>query len=229
MSFNLNNLSDTRRRLIVEIKRRGHSSIDKLADALELSGEGVRQQLVQLEKEGWINRSTEPGGDSRAGRPTSHFSLTRAGEHLFPKNYQGLSVELIDTVRQQQGEEGLRRLLEAMTESRVREWKPRLEGLDFDEKVETLKDIYRENDDQMQYRKKGEHHELIENNCPFLDVALQRPALCSVTVSTLSRALDARVTRTERFQDGSGRCVFKIEPDRDPDVGSFAFEDETNP
>lgn len=226
MSFNLNNLSDTRRRIIVEIKERGRASIDELSNVLDISSEGTRQQLVQLEKDGWINRSTEKSDDSNAGRPTTFFSLTRAGEHLFPKNYQGLSVELIDTVKEQQGRAGLRNLLEAMTESRVKEWKPKLTGLSLDEKVEKLTDIYRDDDEQMTHRRTDDHHELIENNCPFLDVALERPALCSVTVSTLSRVLDAKVTRTERFQDGHGRCVFRIDPDETPDVDSFQFEEE---
>ena len=69
---------------------------------------------------------------------------------------------------------------------------------------------------------------LIERNCPFLNVASRRPALCSVTVSTLSRLLGYRVVREKRFQDGDGRCVFRVQLD-DPievDDFQFAFENE---
>ena len=51
---------------------------------------------------------------------------------------------------------------------------------------------------------------LIERNCPFLDVANRRPALCSVTVNTLSRLLGRRVERVRTFQNGHGRCAFRI-------------------
>jgi predicted ArsR family transcriptional regulator len=71
---------------------------------------------------------------------------------------------------------------------------------------------------------------LVEKNCPFLNVATRRPALCSVTVSTLSRLLGQTVTREKRFQNGDGRCVFRVHLDQplNPETFRFAFEDEMN-
>jgi hypothetical protein len=59
-------------------------------------------------------------------------------------------------------------------------------------------------------------------------VATRRPALCSVTVSTLSRLLGYQVTREKRFQACDGRCVFRVHLDQpvEPDTFRFAFEDE---
>lgn len=50
----------------------------------------------------------------------------------------------------------------------------------------------------------------MELNCPFLNVALQYPALCSTSVNMMSRVLDRRVVREKRFQDGDGMCVFRV-------------------
>src|SRR5204863_175821 len=55
---------------------------------------------------------------------------------------------------------------------------------------------------------------LVEQNCPFLNVATERPAVCSVSVSLLSQLLGVEVVREERFQDGDGRCVFRVYEDR---------------
>ena len=55
---------------------------------------------------------------------------------------------------------------------------------------------------------------LIEHNCPFLNVAQHHPALCSVTINTLSRLLGVRVVREERFQTGNGLCAFRILADQ---------------
>ena len=49
---------------------------------------------------------------------------------------------------------------------------------------------------------------------PFLNVATERPAVCSVSVSLLSQLLGVEVVREERFQDGDGRCVFRVYEDR---------------
>lgn len=225
MSFDLRHLSETRQSLVRAMKERGSASIAELAEALELSEEAIRQQLGRLVSEGWAQKTHEnrPG----AGRPTALYSLTQAGEHLFPKDYASLTVELIDTLIENIGQEGLKKLLATMTDRRVREWKPILKDLSLKEKLIKLKDIYRENDEQMEVREEEDALYLIENNCPFLDVAVERPAVCSLTVSTLSRLLGHPVTRTERFQDGHGRCVFKVDPDQSVDeTFRFALEEE---
>jgi predicted ArsR family transcriptional regulator len=63
----------------------------------------------------------------------------------------------------------------------------------------------------------------VENNCPFLNVAAQQPALCSVTVSTLTRLLGLQVTREERFQSGHGRCVFRVHTDKPVNTKGLKF------
>ena len=55
---------------------------------------------------------------------------------------------------------------------------------------------------------------LIEHNCPYLSAAMDEPRLCSVTLSTMKRLLGVEVERTERFQRGDGRCVFRIRADQ---------------
>lgn len=225
VEYGLEHLTETRQALVRTLKRLGKASIASLARKLELSGEAVRQQLLRLEDRGWVRREKEDV-DS-AGRPTSLFSLTEAGEHLFPKDYERLNIEIIDTVVDTLGKEGLRKLLKSMTERRVREWQPRVEGKDLEEKLEALTDIYRKGDEQMEVRIREDEVALVENNCPFLSVARERPALCSLTINTLSRLLGKRVTREERFQDGDGRCVFRVHKERSfEETEEFVFEDE---
>lgn len=69
----------------------------------------------------------------------------------------------------------------------------------------------------------GDRLSLIEHNCPFFNVAKRRPVLCSVTVSMLTRLLGYRVVREERFQNGDGRCVFRVLLDQPIDDSSFKF------
>jgi len=66
----------------------------------------------------------------------------------------------------------------------------------------------------------------VERNCPFLDVAMARPLLCSSTVTTLTRILGREVVREERFQDGHGCCSFRIYEDSPVDVSHLRFAHE---
>jgi predicted ArsR family transcriptional regulator len=206
MSILVNHLSEPRRRVIGLIKNRGSSTISELAGSMDISGEAVRQHLVQLEKEGWVTRFSENNG---VGRPLWQYRLTTAGEHLFNKNYDQLTIEVFDTLTLL-GEDVLKNLLSAMIEQRIRQWEPKLTGLSTIEVLDVLKDFYKNDDSFMEIEKKDNSYSLIERNCPFHNVAMKRPILCSVSVSVLTHLLGCSVKREKRLQNGDGCCAFRV-------------------
>ncbi|MEC1524236.1 winged helix-turn-helix transcriptional regulator [Neobacillus niacini] len=210
MSFRVDQMSEPRRRIIQYIKNNGSSSMSELASYLDISGEGVRQHLLQLEKEGWVNRNSENNG---IGRPVLQYRLTTAGEHLFEKNYDHLTIEVLDTLSNTLGEAALKDLLSAMIEQRIHQWERKLDGLNIEERLNALKDFYKKDDSYMEIENKNHVYSLIERNCPFHNVALQRPILCSVSVSVLTHLLGCSVKREKRLQNGDGCCVFQVQLD----------------
>lgn len=223
MSLDVNQLSEPRQIILQAIKREGSATIAELASQLTMTNEAVRQHLIQLENEGWIERHIKRESGSSGGRPSKQYSLTPEGEHLFPKHYDALTLELLDTVSDQLGSEAVVQILSTMTDARVREWEPRLRGLTLDERLEALKEIYLDDDPYMEVENSGDQLSLIERNCPFLNVAKERPILCNVTVNMLTKLLGYRVIREERFQNGDGRCVFRVKLDQPIDESTFHF------
>ncbi|MCC2684207.1 MAG: putative transcriptional regulator [Paenibacillaceae bacterium] len=230
MSYTLNQLPETRQSILFALKNKGPATIFELSGELSMTREAVRLQLMQLEGEGWVEKQTRRETGSSGGRPSMVYSITPKGEYLFPKHYDTLTVEVIDTVADRLGPEALREILAAMADSRVREWEPRLRGLDLDKRIEALKDIYLSEDAYMDVEKTKDGLCLIERNCPFFHVASRRPALCSVTVAVLTRLFGYRVERVKKFQDGDGRCAFHIRLDQpvDGDTYSFSLEEPQN-
>ena len=217
--MNADQLPTTRKSILETLKRDGRAAIADLAGRLGMSGEAVRQQLLQLQREGWVEAIRDEAHEKRSGRPAAHYRLTAAGDHLFPKNYDALGVALLDVVAGHLGPDALSRVLAGMTEARVKMWEPRLAGKSLHEKLEALTAMYdpQGNNGGSAYahvENGGKGLRLVEQNCPFLNVATQRPALCSVSVSLLSQLLGVEVVREERFQDGDGRCVFRVYEDR---------------
>lgn len=229
LSIEIHQFSEARQFILTDIKRNGHATIAELSSRMEMTREAVRQHLSQLEHEGWIQRRSKKGRNSGGGRPTLYYSLTTAGEHLFPKHYDALTMEVIDTVSAHLGPDALKQVLASMTEARVREWEPRLAGMSLTERVEALKQVYLKDDAFMEVVQTEDKLSLVENNCPFLNVAQERPVLCSVTVSLLTQLLGHQVVREERFQNGDNRCVFSIKLDQpiDKDTYSFTLEAES--
>ncbi len=193
------------------MKERGSATIAQLAPPLGLTGEAVRQQLLQLQREGWIEALIDPETvRGRTGRPATVYKLTDAGEHLFPKHYDALAVAMIDAIAEELGMDAAVRVLARVSNDRVQSVAPTLEGRTLAERVDVMKGWYAADDPYMTVERDGDDFKLIERNCPFYNTAMNRPALCSVSVHALTQLLGVRVHREEKFQNGDGRCVFRV-------------------
>ncbi|HEX5131745.1 MAG TPA: methanogen output domain 1-containing protein [Candidatus Krumholzibacteria bacterium] len=219
-------LSDTRREILLRIKQSGGSTIAEIAAHLSISDEGARQHLILLERQGWVSRRPQHASDGKSGRPASVYEVSQAGEDFFPKRYADLSIALVDLVRETYGEAAVKNALASITDKWVAEWEPKLRGKTLDERLELLKSYYMEDDPFITIERNG-HVALVERNCPFRDVAMQRPQLCSISTNTLSRLLGHRVSRARTFQNGDGCCEFRIHTGNPSDPSDTAFRMET--
>lgn len=220
--------------LLQALKRFGPMTIRGLAARLDITYEAVRQQIGELMRAGWVtaNPAAAEAGGAAAGAPapkpgpaSRQYRLSPAAEHLFPKHYDELSVELVQHVLERFGGAGVVEILGRMTDARVARWAPRLEGLGLEEKLKALSSLYEDDDAYMQVEWQKGAPALIERNCPFFSVAQTHPAICSVSVNTLERLLGFKVVREQRFQAGHGRCVFRVRLDEPrPRAAPFALE-----
>lgn len=217
----LDAIPEARKQIIIALKKHGKACASTLSKELNLTREACRQQLQILQQQGLIDSHSESQGG--AGRPKQLFCLSNSGEHLFPKHYDQLTVQIIDTVQEQLGTEQLKGVLSAISQKQVAQWRDKMVGLNLKEKLNALKNFYFANDPFTEVVEDDEGLWLIEKNCPFLNLASERPALCSVTVSTLMSLLGVKVVREKRFQAGDGHCAFHVFPDQ-PIAPDFVFE-----
>jgi predicted ArsR family transcriptional regulator len=195
---------------------------------LHLTGEAVRQQLLQLQREGWIESKVSRSGDrGRTGRPAATYSLTDAGDHLFPKQYDVLTVAMMDAVSDELGPEVLKRVLAKIASEKANLVETALANLPLPARVQALKEWYLQDDPHMMVEQVDADYRLVERNCPFINTAMNRPSLCSVSVNALMKVLGVRVAREEKFQEGHGRCVFRIYTNEPIDTTNFDFHLES--
>lgn len=223
--MDVTHLPTSKRRLLLRLKTAGPATIAELASDLCLSGEAIRQQLAPLERESWIEREALPP-TGEPGRPPGRYRLTLKGEGLFPKQNGALAVAFADAIREEMGEAALEQILAHVTDARVLGLQSDREDLSLAEKIANVRSIYGADDTFIDVEKVPEGYRLIERNCPFLDVALARPVLCSSTVTALTRLLGRKVVREERFQNGDGCCSFRVHEAEVVDVSQLRFARE---
>jgi predicted ArsR family transcriptional regulator len=136
---------------------------------------------------------------------------------------------MMDAVLTTLGPAAAHKVLAALADSRVSEIEPALRDLSLDDRVAALRNWYLPADPYMESEKTENGYRLVERNCPYLNTAMSRPALCSVTVNALTRLIGFQVRREQKFQHGDGRCVFRVFLDEpvDPASQDFQLESET--
>lgn len=209
VSTTLEQLPETRRLILQLIKERGGATASEIAGKLGVSAEAARQHLTQLQTSGWVEaRNIRERG--RMGRPSTTYTISVAGENLFPKLYDELLVAMVHATSEAFGSEAPESVWAALADARTRGWANLQAEPDVRKRLEALRDLYARKDAYVRVTAHPDGYDLVELNCPFLNVALQYPALCSTSVNLLSRVLERRVVREKRFQDGDGRCVFRV-------------------
>jgi predicted ArsR family transcriptional regulator len=214
----MDELSESRRRILAVIKEQSTASISDLARALRVTHEAARKQVLDLQRSGLVTTACAVDDDAApaAGRPPGQYCLTRAGENIFPKNYAALTVQLMDRFGQD--------ALVEIADDAVRRMRGRAAGSSLADRVAAAREIYAAGDEYTSVEQRGSDYVVIEKNCPFLDVAIERPAICSTTVSALRHLTGREVVRERRFQDGDGRCEFHVRADRRGRNARFEIE-----
>ena len=95
--------------ILEAIKRSEGKTVSQLAKELEMSYMGIKQNCVNLEKMGYLKTWRVPRKDK--GRPEKLYQLTAQCDVLFPQAGVGLTLDVMESVRQLYGETAPEKLL----------------------------------------------------------------------------------------------------------------------
>src|SRR3954454_23898706 len=95
----------TKDKILNLLKKDVSLSVNELTECLQITHMAVRKHLNNLEKDGLIesHEMKQP-----MGRPLQLYSLSKKGERLFQKNYEGITMEFLQDLREIHGEDRLR-------------------------------------------------------------------------------------------------------------------------
>ncbi|WP_028550277.1 helix-turn-helix transcriptional regulator [Paenibacillus sp. UNC451MF] len=206
------NAEKTRRTIVKLLKQQGPSDALQLSTELGISRMAVRQHLYDLHEQQLVTFEEE----ARAmGRPAKMWRLTQEANRLFPDGYADLTVNLIDSMREAFGEEGLEKLLEIRNRKQVVEYKKKAPvHLPLNEQLQALAE---------QRTAEGYMAEIIENadgtyyfvekHCPICEAAQVCSGLCSKELEMLQLVLgnEVIVERKEHMLTSGSRCVYQIQ------------------
>jgi DeoR family suf operon transcriptional repressor len=192
----------------VVLKKSQVLTAKELADQFGLTPNALRRHLKELENEGLVRYRREIRG---VGGPVFAYSLTEAGEALFPRAYERALTEVLDLVREQQGDEGLVRLFERRWDEIARVARPELERLPVDQRATRLAELLTSLGYMAEARSAaGALPVLTEHNCAIRVIAERFPEVCAAEERFIADLLGAPVTRQAHIAKGANCCEYCV-------------------
>jgi len=203
----------TRDRVLFELKMRGPQTAGDLARRLGVTAMAVRQHLAALEAERLVDFEDER---RRVGRPARVWRLSGRASERFPDTHADLTVDLIETLREVYGEEGLERLVDVRTQRQLEAYRRELPGAEapLEERLAALVRL-REGEGYMaEWRRERDGFLFVENHCPICAAATSCQRFCRDELDLFRSVLggNVRVERTEHILEGARRCAYRILP-----------------
>lgn len=202
----------TNEQILNILKTSGEQTAKALAQKLGLTTMGVRQHLLLLEEDGqlaWKDRKAS------RGRPTRFWRLTELSNEHFDDQHAELTVQLITSVKNVFGDEGLNELISHREQQMAAEYSAALNKvLGLEARLVTLASIRSREGYMAVVESDAEGYWLLENHCPICAAAKHCLDFCRSELQLFQQlfAKEARIHREEHIIDGARRCAYRVIP-----------------
>lgn len=202
-----------RAELMVALKKSQPLTAQELGARFGLTANALRRHLKALEEDGLVQYRREVRG---VGSPVFAYSLTTAGEQLFPRNYASVLTMALEALRTtEQGSDAVRRVLEAEWSALVEEAAPLLESLPLDERIALVAELLTSKGYMAEVVKDdraGAHTigTLCIHNCPIRAIAERFPEACAAEARMMEQMVGAPLSRGAHRLTGCTRCEYRV-------------------
>jgi len=205
----------TRNAILNRLKEIGARTAPALAKDLGITPMAIRLHLYDLAAEQLVDFSEQNQG---RGRPAKFWALTDAAQNIFPDAHQGLAVDLINSIKQAFGQDGLKAVVDAHSQTQLAHYQAHLSDIKtLPRRLAGLAKIRKEEGYMASVRQDGDSWLLTENHCPICAAAKSCTKLCANELLVFEQILgpDVYITREEHILSGARRCQYRItnEPD----------------
>jgi predicted ArsR family transcriptional regulator len=190
-------VENTRTKILEILRRRREATVEDLTRALELAPATVRRHLDILQRDGFVKvrpvrRDT--------GRPHFAFSITQAGEEVFPQHYVRITNRLIDEILTLAPEDTAGRsgrelagvIFERMADRLAASYEGRVTGATLAARLEQVRDLLNAEGIVVEVRQDGAELVLAGRGCPCRRFGEQSEP-CEHDKKLLERLLHAHV------------------------------------
>ncbi len=201
-------MKSTRDRILRTLLQHPRSTINELANAVEINPISVRHHLTNLQVEGLVTAEEERHG---VGRPRLVYFLTEDGLERFPTRYLRLTTRLLDQIKEKLPQPVVGELFRQVATELAAEHETHLKGLNVEQRLNVLKDLLAEEGFVVEWEKKGQEYFIHEITCPYLQVGQSHPEVCTVDQTLISKMLAVPAEKVQCILSGAAHCTYVVQ------------------
>ena len=197
--------------ILAQLKEQGAMTSGELAQILNMTSMGARQHLLRLEQQELVSAFSQK---ATVGRPKLLWQLTTKANARFPDRHADITVQLIDSVKNIFGEQGLEKLIAEREKKILSSYQQALSQCEsLLTKVTKLSEL-RADEGYMASIEKITDNEylLIESHCPICSAATSCQNFCRSELAIFQQCFGERylIARDEYLLTGGRRCTYRI-------------------
>ena len=202
-------MKSTKDKILQTLLRHPKITINEIAQAVGINAISVRHHLSNLEKEGLIAAEEERHG---VGRPRLMYSLTEDGMERFPTKYLRLTTRLLAQMKESLPGPAVTQLFSQIAEDMAKEYSEKMKGLSMEERLDLVKDMLAQEGFTVEWEKKGKEYQIHEITCPYYQIGIAHPEVCTVDQTLISKMLALPANKVQCILNGAAHCTYVVQP-----------------
>jgi len=202
-------MKSTKDKILQTLLRHPRTTINDIAEAVGINPISVRHHLSNLEKEGLIAAEEERHG---VGRPRLTYSLTQDGMEKFPTKYLQLTTRLLSQMKETMPAPAVANLFSQIAEDLASEYSSQIQGMSMEERLEFVKEMLAREGFTVEWEKKGSDYQIHEISCPYYQIGVAHPEVCTVDQTLISKMLALPASKVQCILDGGAHCTYVVHP-----------------
>lgn len=201
-------MKSTRDRILQTLHRQPHCTINELAEAVGINPISVRHHLTNLQVEGLVVAEEERHG---VGRPRLVYILTEEGMEKFPTRYLRLTTRLLTQMKETMPGPVVSKLFNQVAEELARDYADQMRGLSMEERLDFVKSLLAEEGFTVEWEKKGDEYQIHEITCPYYQIGVSHPEVCTVDQTLISKMLAVPAEKVQCVLSGGAQCTYVVQ------------------
>ncbi len=204
-------MKSTRDKILNTLLVHPRSTINELAEAVDINAISVRHHLTSLQADSLVAAEEERHG---VGRPRLVYFLTEKGLERFPTNYLRLTTRLLDQIKGTLPEPVVNELFAKMATELGADYAKKANNMaTMEERLDLVKELLAKEGFTVEWEKRDKQYQIHEITCPYYHVGQNHPEVCTVDQTLISTVLSIPVNKINCVLRGDTHCTYVIQND----------------